>query len=46
MPDLTIWVSGVEFARNIDLLAEEGSKIEVDRGRDSVWLISRRTEAC
>ena len=46
MPDLTIWVSGTEFARNIDLLAEEGSKIEVDRGRDSVWPISRRTEAC
>ena len=35
-----------EFSRTIDLLAEEGSKIEVDRGRDSVWPISRRTEAC
>ena len=46
MADLTIWVSGADFVENIDFLTEEGSKIEVDRGRDSLWPISRRTEAC
>ena len=46
MADLTIWISGADFIEIESFLASEGSKIEVDRGRDSVWPISRRTEAC
>ena len=37
-------VAELSSGRNMDFLAEEGSKIEVDRGRDSVWAISRHLE--
>ena len=40
MADLTIWISGADFVESMDFLTEEGSKIEVGRGRDSVWPIS------